>query len=122
VRRKRCKSPSPVLDRRSFADRGGFAPSVRRQMGRVGGRPVCHPTSVSSGLAWPRAAVRWGGVSRVVKTASSRGRTGRTLFGHGDSCSPQAPSRAQECCGKAYSFVLMSLYRSLHPSRHADQR
>jgi len=23
----------------------------------------------------------WGGISRVVKTASSRGRTGRTLFG-----------------------------------------
>jgi hypothetical protein len=36
---------------------------------RVGGRPVCHPASVSSGLGWPRAGVRWGGVSRVVKTA-----------------------------------------------------
>jgi hypothetical protein len=65
MRRKRYKSPSPVLDR----DRSGFAPSVRRQTGRVGGRPVCHPASVASGLAWPRAAVRWGGVSRVVKTA-----------------------------------------------------
>ena len=39
------------------------------------------------------AGVRWGGVSRVVKTASSRGRTGRTLFGHGDGCSPQARLR-----------------------------
>ena len=37
--------------------------------------------------------VRWGGVSRVVKTASSRERTGRTLFGHGDCCSPQARPR-----------------------------
>jgi hypothetical protein len=36
---------------------------------RVGGRPVCHPASASSGLGWPRAGVRWGGVSRVVKTA-----------------------------------------------------
>ena len=29
MRRKRYKSPSPVLDRRSFADRDGSAPSVR---------------------------------------------------------------------------------------------
>src|ERR1700733_4087684 len=35
------------------------------------------------------SGVRWCGVSRIVKTASSRGRTGRTLFGHGDSCAPR---------------------------------
>jgi hypothetical protein len=32
------------------------------------------------------------------------------------------PREAQECCGKAYSFILMSLYGSLHPSHHADKR
>jgi hypothetical protein len=31
MRRKRYKSPSHVLDRRSFADRSGFAPSVGDQ-------------------------------------------------------------------------------------------
>ena len=35
------------------------------------------------------------GVSRIVKTAQSRGRTGRTLFGHCDSCSPQARPRGR---------------------------
>jgi hypothetical protein len=47
-------------------------------------------------VLWLGMALGWrpvGGVSRVVKTASSRGRTGRTLFGHGDSCSPQARPR-----------------------------
>jgi hypothetical protein len=42
---------------------------------------------------WLGIASGWcpvGGVSRIVKTALSRGRTGRTLFGHGDCCSPQA--------------------------------
>jgi hypothetical protein len=41
----------------------------------------------------------------------------------GDFCSPPVrPRGAQECCGKAYSFILMSLYGSLHPSHHADKR
>jgi hypothetical protein len=47
---------------------------------QIGERPVCHPTSVSSGLRWPQAGVRWCGVFQVVKTAQSRGRTGRTLL------------------------------------------
>jgi hypothetical protein len=82
---------------------------------RVGERPVFHPASASSGLGWPRAGVRWGGVSRVVKTAQSRGRTGRTLFGHGDSCSPQArPRGAQGCCGQASSVTSMSHYGLVH--------
>jgi hypothetical protein len=56
-----------------------------------------------------------GGVSRIVKTASSRGRTGRTLFGHCDSCSPQArPRGAQECCGQAQSVTSKSHYGLLH--------
>jgi hypothetical protein len=48
---------------------------------------------MSSGVRalWLGIASGWcpvGDVSRIVKTASSRGRTGRTLFGHCDSCSP----------------------------------
>ena len=39
-----------------------------------------HPSSVSSGLRWPQAGVRWCGVFQVVKTAQSRGRTERTLL------------------------------------------
>jgi hypothetical protein len=60
---------------------------------RIGERPAVHPAAVSFGLGWPRDGVRWGGVSLVVKTASSRGRTGRTLFGYGDGCSPRARLR-----------------------------
>jgi hypothetical protein len=72
--------------------------------------PLCHPTTVSSGLG-----IASGGVSQVVKTASSRGRTGRTLFGHGDCCSPQArPRGAQECCGQALSVTSISHYGLLH--------
>ena len=47
---------------------------------RIGERPVYRPASVSSGLGWPRAGVRWCGVFQVVKTAQSRGRTERTLL------------------------------------------
>ena len=91
-------------------------------------RGTCWRTSrMSSGvrvlwLGWPRDGVRWGGVSRVVKTASSRGRTGRTLFGHGDCCSPQARPRGAlhgqpgqaECCGQASSVTSISHYGLLH--------
>jgi hypothetical protein len=42
---------------------------------------------------------------------------------YGDFYSAQArPRGAQEYCGKGYSFILMSLYRSLHPSHHADKQ
>jgi len=56
---------------------------------------------MSSGVRvlWLGIASGWcplGGVSRIVKTASSRGRTGRTLFGHCDSCSPQARPRGAQ--------------------------
>ena len=56
---------------------------------------------MSSGVRvlWLGIASGWcplGGVSRIVKTASSRGRTGRTLFEHGDSCSPQARPRGAQ--------------------------
>jgi hypothetical protein len=44
---------------------------------------------MSSGVRGLGLVSGGGGVSRIVKTASSRGRTGRTLFGHGDSCCPQ---------------------------------
>src|ERR1700722_19510791 len=54
---------------------------------------------MSSGVRvlWLEIASGWcpvGGVSRVVKTAQSRGRTGRTLFGHSRFLlSAGAPSR-----------------------------
>jgi hypothetical protein len=60
-RDKRDKSPSYVPAGRFFAGRGRSA-------------------SVSSGLGWLQAGSRWCGVFQVVKTAQSRGRTGRTLF------------------------------------------
>jgi hypothetical protein len=62
MRRKRYKSPSLVLDRRSFADRSGFAPSVRRQTGRSFClRGTCWRTSrMSSGVR-----VLWLGVASV---------------------------------------------------------
>jgi hypothetical protein len=84
-------------------------------------RGACWRTSpMSSGVGVLRRGMAsgWcpvGGVSRVVKTASSRGRTGRTLFGHGDCCSPQArPRGAQECCGQALSVTSISPYGLLH--------
>ena len=49
---------------------------------------------------------------RVVKPASSRARTGRTLFGHGDGCSPQVRPRGG--CGKAWSVASISPYGLLH--------
>jgi hypothetical protein len=62
------------------------------------------------------------GVSQIVKTAQYRGRLSAPCL-YGDFYSPQArPRGAQECCGKAYSFILMSLYSSLHPSHHADKQ
>ena len=96
---------------------------------RVGERPVVHPAARVLWLGVASDGVRWGGVSRVVKTASSRGRTGRTLFGHGDCCSPQARPRGAlhdqphgtpgqagqaECCGQASSVTSMSPYGLLH--------
>ena len=70
---------------------------------------------------WPQSRMpsgvraRWSGVSLVVKTAQSRGRTGRTLFRRCDSCSPQArPRGAQGCCGQASSVTSMSHYGLLH--------
>ena len=91
-------------------------------------RGACWRTSpMSSGVGVLRRGMAsgWcpvGGVSRVVKTASSRGRTGRTLFGHGDCCSPQARPRGAlhgqpgqaECCGQASSVTSMSHYGLLH--------
>ena len=63
MRRKRYKSPSPVLDRRSFADRSGFALSVRRQTGRSFClRGTCwRTTRMSSGVRvlWPGVASGW---------------------------------------------------------------
>jgi hypothetical protein len=76
MRRKRRKSPSHVLDRRPWpigevllCRSGDERDDLSAYEVRFGGRPVCHPASVSSGLGWPRAGVRWGGVSLVVKTA-----------------------------------------------------
>jgi len=88
MRLKRYKSPSYVVDRRSFADRDGLLPT----------RYVLAASRMSSGVRvlWLGIASGWcpvGGVSRIVKTASSRGHSGRTLFGHGDCCSPQARPR-----------------------------
>ena len=108
MRRKRYESPSDVLDRRPFADRDGSAALVRRRTGRssvykvrVGERPVGHPASVSSG--WDSLGLVSGGwCFPNCQRCSSRGRTGRTLFGHDESCFPQArPRGAQECCGQA---------------------
>ena len=41
----------------------------------MGERPVCDPACV----IWARAGDRWFSAFQVVKTAQSRGRTGRTL-------------------------------------------
>ena len=122
MRRKRYKAPSHVLDRRPFADRDGsvlVGPVTNGTIFCLQG--TCWRTSrMSSGVRvlWLGMASGWcpvGGVSRVVKTALSRGRTGRTLFGHGDCCSPQArPRGAQECCGQASSVASMSHYGLLH--------
>jgi hypothetical protein len=60
------------------------------------------------GLGW--CPVGW--CFRVVKPASSRVRTGRTLFGHGDGCSPQVRPRGG--CGKAWSVASISPYGLLH--------
>jgi hypothetical protein len=76
MRRKRYEFPAPVLDRRSFADRSGCAPSVRRQTVRVGGRPICRPASVSSGWTWPRAAVRWVVFPKLSKLLSQESALG----------------------------------------------
>jgi hypothetical protein len=62
------------------------------------------------------------GVSQIVKTAQYRGRLSAPCL-YGDFYSSQGrPRGAQECCGKAYSFIFMSLYSSLHPSHHADKQ
>jgi hypothetical protein len=62
------------------------------------------------------------GVSQIVKTAQYGGRLSAPCL-PSDFYSPQARSRgAQECYGKAYSFIFMSLYSSLHPSHHADKQ
>ncbi len=74
-----------VLLRRCGDERDGLLPTRRlfRDVPYVTRRP--YPLAGDSlGL------VSGGGVSRIVKTASSRGRTGRTLFERGDCCSPQA--------------------------------
>src|ERR1700733_4056379 len=42
-----------------------------------------------------RSDIRWCGVTRIVKTAPSRARTGRTPFLRSGFCSPQTPSRSE---------------------------
>ena len=121
MRRKRYRAPSHVLDRRSLPigtvlvrrcgdERDGLLPAryVLADVPYVTRRPCPQAGN------WPRAGVRWGGVSRIVKDAS-RERTRRTLFGHGDSCSPQVrPHGAQKCCGQASFVTSISHYGLLH--------
>jgi len=127
MRRKRYKATSPVLDRRPFADRDVL---LRRSGDKrddllptrcvLANVPYVIRRVLRRGMASEWCPV--GGVSRVVKTASSRGRTGRTLFGHGDCCSPQARPRGAlhgqpgqaESCGQAPSVTSMSHYGLLH--------
>jgi len=72
MRRKRCKAPSHVLDRRPFADRDGSASSAGDKRDdllptRYVLANVPYVILRPCPLAWD--GVRWGGVSRVVKTA-----------------------------------------------------
>jgi hypothetical protein len=99
MRRKRYNSPSHVLIagpspigvvllRRCGDERDGLLPT----------RYVFGTSRMSSGLRvpWLGIAAGWCPVRlffRIVKDASSRGRTGRTLFRHCDSRSPQARPR-----------------------------
>src|SRR5882762_7041924 len=71
----------------------------------VSRRPLYHPASVA---LWLWIASGWCpvvDVSRIVKTASSRGRTGRTLFGHGDCCSPQARLAGRLCVVRHFDIT-----------------
>jgi hypothetical protein len=133
MRRKPYKAPSHVLDRPALSRSGRFCfvgPATNGTIFCL--RDKCRRTSrifSDVRVLWLGMASGWcpvGGVSRVVKTASSRGRTGRTLFRHGDGCSPQTRPRGAlhgqphgtpgqaECCGQASSVASMSPYGLLH--------
>ncbi len=58
-------------------------------------------------LVWDGLGIVSGGwCFRDVKTASTRGRTGRTRLGHGDGCSPMPASRgAAERRGRRFDFA-----------------
>ena len=65
------------------------------------GRHFCR-----DGTIFRSTIVQWCGVSRVVKTAQSRGRLSAPWL-RDDFCSP----RVHPCCGQTCSVTLISLYR-----------
>jgi hypothetical protein len=64
--------------------------------------PTRHARAKVQGVIPRRMASGWwSGVSQVVKTAQSRGRTERTLLNAVIFLSADAPSRERECCEQA---------------------
>jgi len=68
-----------------------------------------------------RAGARRCGVSQIVKTAQSRGRLGAPAYAVISALRRCTLAGRRKCCGKAYSFILMSLYSSLHPDHSCGQ-